>query len=176
MILLAFTLQLVPAGSATTAVGLGALPAVLCHAQVMLSSRGATKRLGLEGTSRDCLVHSLSLSNTLHHTQYPHTVTRSSPSLPFSRLNSLPALSSSPCMADPPSPYSSLWCFVELTPVTSCLSYTGEPRTGCSIPDVGSQHGFLKNCEPLRISVEVAIKDYELRRQTKIFFFRSNRD
>lgn len=134
---------------------------------------GVTKWLGLEGTYRDCLVHDSCLSNTLHGTQwhgYPYTLTRYFPSLPFSRLSSLLPLSSPPCMPDPPSPYSSLRCFTELTPVTSCLSYTGEPRTRCSAPDVGSQHGLLTNSEPLRISVEVVIKNYELRRPTKLFF------
>lgn len=38
----------------------------------------------------------------------------------------------------------------------------------CNVPDVGSQHGLLINCEPLRISAEVVIKDYELRRPTKL--------
>lgn len=70
-------------------------------------------------------------------------------------------------MTDPPSPYSSLWCFTEPTPVIPCLSYTGEPRTGCSAPDVASKHGLLVSCEPLMISVEAVIKDYELRRPTK---------
>lgn len=101
-------------------------------ASLMSAMLGVTKRLGMEGTSGDCLVHSLSLSDTLHRTQWHnhlYTVARSFPSLLFSRLNSLLALLSSPCMTDPPSPYSSLWCFTELTPGTPCLSDTGEPRT-----------------------------------------------
>lgn len=38
---------------------------------------------------------------------------------------------------------------------------------GCSAPDVASKHGLLVSCEPLMISVEAVIKDYELRRPTK---------
>lgn len=156
MVLLAFTL---PAGACWQCYhSCGAWQS----ASLMCAMLGGTKRLGMEGISGDCLVHSLSLS-------HPPLYTVTQPSIHSDKIFPKPSLlqaeqsSSFPVLSmqdRSSSPYSPSWCFTELI---------GELRTGCSAPDVGSQHRLLITCEPLKVSVEVVIKDCEFRRPTKFF-------